>query len=68
MKVLLGASQIDNPHPKSLSQDGRGTLKYLAPLLPAWEKGLGDEGKPVPVGCTPFCSKITEPVRAISPW
>jgi len=51
MKVLLGASQIDNPHPKSLSQDGRGTLKYLAPLLPAWEKGLGDEGKPVQVGC-----------------
>jgi hypothetical protein len=36
------------PLPKSLSQSGRGTLKGhildLAPLLPFWEKGLGDEG------------------------
>ena len=31
------------PHPKSLSQVGRGTLNP-APLLPKREKGLGDEG------------------------
>ena len=34
----------NSPHPKSLSQSGRGTLSTLAPLLPLWEKGLGDEG------------------------
>jgi hypothetical protein len=33
-----------SPHPKSLSQYGRGTLNNLAPLRPFWEKGLGDEG------------------------
>jgi len=33
-----------SPHPKSLSQNGRGTLKNVAPLRPWWEKGLGDEG------------------------
>jgi hypothetical protein len=32
------------PHPKSLSQSGRGTLRNLSPLLLSWEKGLGDEG------------------------
>jgi hypothetical protein len=49
-------ARISFPLPKSpsansghrLSQGGRGTLKDnmfdLAPLLPAWEKGLGDEG------------------------
>ncbi len=30
--------------PKSLSHLGRGTLNP-APLLPFWEKGLGDEGQ-----------------------
>jgi len=37
------------PHPKSLSQAGRGTLKgFTTPLLPFWEKGLGDEGRSQP--------------------
>jgi cobyrinic acid a,c-diamide synthase len=36
----LGSSVL-SPHPKSLSQRGRGTL---TPLLPLWEKGPGDEG------------------------
>ena len=36
-------TNLEDPHPKSLSQNGRGTLN-LAPLLPSWEKGLGDEG------------------------
>ncbi|MFN5513550.1 MAG: alpha-mannosidase, partial [Cyanobacteriota bacterium] len=31
----------NDPHPKSLSQGGRGTL---TPLLPERDKGLGDEG------------------------
>jgi hypothetical protein len=31
------------PHPKSLSQDGRGTTLRL-PFSQIWEKGLGDEG------------------------
>jgi hypothetical protein len=31
-----------SPHPKSLSQSGRGTLRNLAPLLLPWEKGVGD--------------------------
>lgn len=39
-----------SPHPKSLSQEGRGTLK-LAPLLPKWEKGLGDEGQQIQTTC-----------------
>ena len=45
------ASQFCSPHPKSLSQSGRGTLNP-APLLPFWEKGLGDEGQLAKVGCT----------------
>ncbi|XGB40001.1 MAG: hypothetical protein LVT47_04180 [Cyanobacteria bacterium LVE1205-1] len=40
----LGTSQFYSPHPKSLSQRGRGTLN-LVPILPFWENGLGDEGK-----------------------
>jgi len=47
-----GASNFCSPHPKSLSQKGRGTLNP-APLLPLWEKGLGDEGKLAKLGCTP---------------
>ncbi len=40
-----------SPHPKSLSQGGRGTLNP-APLLPFWEEGLGDEGHEfAKVGC-----------------
>ncbi|XGB40248.1 MAG: hypothetical protein LVT47_06025 [Cyanobacteria bacterium LVE1205-1] len=39
-----GTSQFYSPHPKSLSQNGRGTLNPV-PILPFWEKGLGDEGK-----------------------
>jgi hypothetical protein len=46
-----GASHFCSPHPKSLSQRGRGTLN-LAPLLPFWEKGLGDEGKLANLRCT----------------
>ncbi len=49
---LLGASHFCRPHPKSLSQPGRGTLN-LAPLLPFWEKGLGAGGKFTKVRCTP---------------
>jgi mRNA interferase RelE/StbE len=47
----LGASNFCNSHPKSLSQGGRGTLNPT-PLLPFWEKGLGDEGKLAKLGCT----------------
>ncbi len=46
-----GASQFCSPHPKSLSQSGRGTLNPV-PLLPFWEKGLGDEGKLAKLGCS----------------
>ncbi len=42
--TLESSSQFWSPHPKSLSQAGRGTLNP-APLLPTWEKGLGDEGQ-----------------------
>jgi len=42
--IWSSASYFCNPHPKSLSQSGRGTLNP-APLLPFWEKGLGDEGQ-----------------------
>jgi hypothetical protein len=58
---MLGASHFREPthreaaprlHPKSLSQGGRGTLNP-APLLPFWEKGLGDEGhKFAKMGCS----------------
>ena len=34
------------PSPKPLPHVGQGTL-ILAPLLPRWEKGLGDEGYPL---------------------
>ncbi|XGB39091.1 MAG: hypothetical protein LVT47_13365 [Cyanobacteria bacterium LVE1205-1] len=37
-------SGASSPHPKSLSQSGRGTLNPVL-LLSFWEKGLGDEGK-----------------------
>ncbi len=43
-EILWGVFQFCSPHPKSLSQAGRGTLNP-APLLPFWEKGLGDEGQ-----------------------
>jgi hypothetical protein len=33
-----------DPHPQPLSQNGRGEPELLVPLLPSWEKGLGDEG------------------------
>ena len=49
----MGASQFCSPHPKSLSQSGRGTLNSV-PLLPFWEKGLGDEGKLAKLGCSRF--------------
>jgi hypothetical protein len=48
---LLIANSTGCPHPKSLSQSGRGTLNP-APLRPFWEKGLGDEGKLAKLGCT----------------
>ncbi len=34
----------NDPHPLPLSQGGRGEKMPLVPLLPIWEKGLGDEG------------------------
>ena len=36
-----------NPSPKA----GEG-FRVRAPLLPFWEKGLGDEGKLAKLGCT----------------
>jgi len=47
----MGASQFFSPHPKSVSHSGRGTLNPV-PLLPFWEKGLGDEGKLTKLGCS----------------
>ena len=41
---LWDVSQFCSPHPKSFFQEGRETLNP-APLLPFWEKGLGDEGQ-----------------------
>ncbi len=38
----------------TVAQRGRGTLN-LAPLLPLWQKGLGDEGYLAKLGCTPAC-------------
>ncbi|OLP15670.1 hypothetical protein BST81_24875 [Leptolyngbya sp. 'hensonii'] len=44
------ASHFCSPLPKSLSQNERGTLN-LAPLLPLWEKGLGDvDAQRLPLG------------------
>ena len=43
-ELRSGTSQFYSPHPKSLSQNGRGTLNPV-PILPFWENGLGDEGK-----------------------
>ncbi|BAU43876.1 hypothetical protein O77CONTIG1_03708 [Leptolyngbya sp. O-77] len=48
--IARGASNFCNPHSKVLSQSGRGTSNP-APLLPFWEKGLGDEGKLAELGC-----------------
>jgi hypothetical protein len=55
MPFPKGASHFCNPHPKSLSQSGRGTFNP-APLLLFWERGLGDEGKLAELGCAPFQS------------
>jgi hypothetical protein len=33
------------PHPQPLSQFWERGANSLVPLLPIWEKGLGDEGK-----------------------
>ena len=43
-ELRSGTSQFYSPHPKSLSQNRRGTLNPV-PLLSFWENGLGDEGK-----------------------
>ena len=55
-ELRSGTSQFYSPHPKSLSQSGRGTLNPV-PFLSFWEKGLGDEGKliiGIPWGRSPF--------------
>jgi len=45
------------PHPKSLSQEGRGERDFNpAPLLPFWEKGLGDEGR-LSQNCPNYCNQ-----------
>jgi hypothetical protein len=51
MFCQTGASHFCSPHPKSLSQAGRGTLNP-APLRPFWAEGLEDEGKFAKVGCS----------------
>jgi uncharacterized protein (DUF433 family) len=55
MSQIQGASHFRSPHPKCLSQSGRGTLNPV-PLLLFWEKGLGDEGKFAKLGCTKLFS------------
>ncbi len=50
--VPPGASHLGQPHPKFLFRPGRGILKTLTPRQPFWEKGLGDEGPSVNLGCT----------------
>lgn len=48
---LEGKGYALTPSPK----EGEGD-KSLAPLLPLWEKGLGDEGKPLP-SVNDFCDR-----------
>jgi hypothetical protein len=52
MRVFGDAFYFCSSYLNALSQHGKGTLNP-APLLPFWEKGLGDEGHEfAKVGCT----------------
>jgi hypothetical protein len=45
--VLVG-NYLGHPHPNPSPREGEGLIPFPVPLLPAWERGLGDEGKSMP--------------------
>ncbi len=48
VEISLGKLSRFDPHPQPLSQFWERGANSLVPLLPSWEKGLGDEGETPP--------------------